>query len=92
MTKANWLLLPIPSILMVIVLLADVLPVGFGGVYIAFAILQAIFLLVAIERIRRPAHLLKVGKVAMPMWQKIVFAFFVGYALLLVFVGSLTSQ
>ncbi|MBK7646159.1 MAG: hypothetical protein IPJ12_03100 [Betaproteobacteria bacterium] len=87
-----WLLLPSPSILMVIVLIADVVPPGYGGVYVAFAILQAIFLLAAIERIRRQPHLQNCGKVAMPKWQKAILFLFIGYAVLLVFVGSLTSQ
>lgn len=77
---------------MVVVLLADVVPPGYGGVYVAFAILQAIFLLAAIERIRRPAHLLNCGNDAMPQWQKAILLLVIGYAVLLVFVGSLTVQ
>jgi hypothetical protein len=77
---------------MVIVLFADVVPPSYGGVYVAFAILQAIFVLAAIERKRRPAHLLNCGKVAMPNLHKIILLVFIGFAVLLVFVGSLTSQ
>jgi Na+/melibiose symporter-like transporter len=77
---------------MAVVLMADVLPAGFGGFYIVFAVIQAIFLLVAVERIRRPAGLPNSVKDSMPKWQKIVIAVITVYAFLLFFVGVLTKQ
>lgn len=77
---------------MAVVLMADVLPAGFGAVYIVFAVIQAIFLLVAVEKVRRPASLQNSVKVSMPKWQKVVIAVITVYAFLLFFVGVLTKQ
>ena len=92
MTKLVWLLVLSPTILLVVVLLAGLVPPGFGGAYAAFAIVQVMFLWAAFERIRLSDRRRKGERVTMPMWQKIVLAIFCAYALVLYFFGALTKQ